>query len=104
MDEDGAGGYAPGEPRAPIGTTAASGTVTYIIDGTFGHRQDSYGGGGRITNGDTQWMTAGAGLLHRAPPGGSSSAAGPSSGIQLVGQPATCADKLVTHAIGICVP
>jgi hypothetical protein len=43
-------------------------TVTYIIDGTFDH-QDSNGGGGRITNGDTQWMTAGAGILHiEAPP------------------------------------
>jgi redox-sensitive bicupin YhaK (pirin superfamily) len=38
-------------------------TVTCIIDGTFDH-QDSNGGGGRITNGDTQWMTAGAGILH----------------------------------------
>ncbi|MGH3930526.1 MAG: pirin family protein, partial [Pseudonocardiaceae bacterium] len=38
-------------------------TVTYIIDGTFEH-QDSHGGGGVITNGDTQWMTAGGGLLH----------------------------------------
>ena len=26
--------------------------------------QDSNGGGGVITNGDTQWMTAGSGLLH----------------------------------------
>jgi redox-sensitive bicupin YhaK (pirin superfamily) len=43
-------------------------TVTYIIDGTFDH-QDSHGGGGTITNGDTQWMTAGSGLLHiEAPP------------------------------------
>ena len=43
-------------------------TVTYIIDGTFVH-QDSHGGGGTITNGDTQWMTAGSGLLHiEAPP------------------------------------
>ncbi|GGN97964.1 hypothetical protein GCM10011574_02020 [Microbispora bryophytorum] len=33
------------------------------IDGVFEH-QDSNGGGGTITNGDTQWMTAGAGLLH----------------------------------------
>ena len=42
--------------------------MTYIIDGTFRH-QDSNGGGGLITNGDTQWMTAGAGLLHiEAPP------------------------------------
>jgi quercetin 2,3-dioxygenase len=33
------------------------------MDGTFEH-QDSNGGGGVITNGDTQWMTAGAGILH----------------------------------------
>ena len=31
-----------------------------MIDGIFQH-QDS-NGGGRITDGDTQWMTAGAGL------------------------------------------
>jgi redox-sensitive bicupin YhaK (pirin superfamily) len=34
-----------------------------MIDGVFEH-QDSNGGGGVITNGDTQWMTAGAGILH----------------------------------------
>jgi redox-sensitive bicupin YhaK (pirin superfamily) len=38
-------------------------TVTYIIDGTFIH-QDSHGGGGVISNGATQWMTAGSGILH----------------------------------------
>ncbi|MGD9701555.1 MAG: pirin family protein [Acidimicrobiia bacterium] len=38
-------------------------TVTYILDGTFVH-QDSHGGGGTITNGATQWMTAGGGILH----------------------------------------
>ena len=38
-------------------------TVTYMIDGVFKHR-DSNGGGGEITDGDTQWMTAGAGILH----------------------------------------
>ena len=38
-------------------------TVTYIIDGTFIH-QDSHGGGGIISNGATQWMTAGSGVLH----------------------------------------
>ena len=38
-------------------------TVTYIIDGTFQH-QDSHGGGGIIADGDTQWMTAGGGVLH----------------------------------------
>jgi hypothetical protein len=34
-----------------------------MMDGTFEH-SDSNGGGGVITNGDTQWMTAGAGILH----------------------------------------
>ena len=34
-----------------------------MIDGAFRH-QDSNGGGGLITNGDTQWMTAGDGILH----------------------------------------
>jgi len=38
-------------------------TVTYIMDGTFIH-QDSHGGGGVISNGATQWMTAGRGILH----------------------------------------
>jgi redox-sensitive bicupin YhaK (pirin superfamily) len=32
-----------------------------MIDGVFRH-QDSNGGDGLITDGDTQWMTAGAGL------------------------------------------
>lgn len=38
-------------------------TVTYILDGAFQHT-DSNGGGGRIQDGDTQWMTAGSGILH----------------------------------------
>lgn len=37
--------------------------VRRAFDGTFEH-QDSNGGGGTITNGDTQWMTAGGGVLH----------------------------------------
>ena len=69
MDQMGEVDYAPGEPK---GTSwhphRGFETVTYIIDGTFRH-QDSNGGGGLITNGDTQWMTAGAGILHiEAPP------------------------------------
>src|SRR5580693_3730899 len=56
--------YAPGEPKGtPWHPHRGFETVTYIIDGTFRH-QDSNGGGGLITNGDTQWMTAGSGLLH----------------------------------------
>ena len=38
-------------------------TVTYMIDGQMEH-QDSTGGGGLITDGATQWMTAGDGILH----------------------------------------
>lgn len=38
-------------------------TVTYMIDGTMVHH-DSNGGGGTIAEGDTQWMTAGSGILH----------------------------------------
>jgi len=34
-----------------------------MIDGAFRHK-DSNGGGGVITDGATQWMTAGAGILH----------------------------------------
>ncbi|MEY2628005.1 MAG: hypothetical protein RJB08_1764 [Actinomycetota bacterium] len=64
MDQMGEVDYAPYEPR---GTDwhphRGFETVTYIIDGTFIH-QDSHGGGGVITNGGTQWMTAGGGILH----------------------------------------
>jgi quercetin 2,3-dioxygenase len=38
-------------------------TVTYVIDGEIAHH-DTHGGGGVIGNGDTQWMTAGSGILH----------------------------------------
>ena len=38
-------------------------TVTYLLDGEFAHH-DSNGGGGVLRDGDTQWMTAGAGILH----------------------------------------
>ena len=69
MDQMGEVEYAPGEAKGtPWHPHRGFETVTYIIDGTFVH-QDSNGGGGLITNGDTQWMTAGAGILHiEAPP------------------------------------
>ncbi|HWH35928.1 MAG TPA: pirin family protein [Acidimicrobiales bacterium] len=69
MDQMGEVDYAPGEPKGtPWHPHRGFETVTYIIDGTFRH-QDSNGGGGMITNGDTQWMTAGQGILHiEAPP------------------------------------
>jgi quercetin 2,3-dioxygenase len=64
MDQMGEVEYAPGEPKGtPWHPHRGFETVTYMIDGTFQH-QDSIGGGGLITNGSTQWMTAGAGILH----------------------------------------
>ncbi|MGW6505068.1 pirin family protein [Nonomuraea angiospora] len=64
MDQMGEVEYAPGEPKGtPWHPHRGFETVTYIIDGVFEH-QDSNGGGGTITDGDTQWMTAGSGLLH----------------------------------------
>jgi redox-sensitive bicupin YhaK (pirin superfamily) len=69
MDQMGEVEYAPGEPK---GTSwhphRGFETVTYMMDGTFQHR-DSIGGGGLITDGATQWMTSGSGILHiEAPP------------------------------------
>jgi quercetin 2,3-dioxygenase len=64
MDQMGEVDYAPGEPKGtPWHPHRGFETVTYMIDGEFRHA-DSNGGGGLITNGDTQWMTAGAGILH----------------------------------------
>jgi redox-sensitive bicupin YhaK (pirin superfamily) len=64
MDQMGEVQYAPGEPKGtPWHPHRGFETVTYMIDGTFAH-QDSNGGGGLIQNGATQWMTAGAGILH----------------------------------------
>ncbi len=69
MDQMGEINYAPGEPKGtPWHPHRGFETVTYMIDGVFRH-QDSNGGGGLITDGDTQWMTAGGGILHiEAPP------------------------------------
>ncbi|GIW20174.1 MAG: hypothetical protein KatS3mg065_0470 [Chloroflexota bacterium] len=54
-----------------------------MIDGTFEH-SDSNGGGGVITNGDTQWMTAGAGILHiERPPEALVASGGLFHGLQL---------------------
>jgi quercetin 2,3-dioxygenase len=64
MDQMGEVEYAPGEPKGtPWHPHRGFETVTYIIDGEFVHA-DSHGGGGRITDGATQWMTAGSGILH----------------------------------------
>jgi redox-sensitive bicupin YhaK (pirin superfamily) len=64
LDQMGEVEYAPGEPKGtPWHPHRGFETVTYMLDGVFEHA-DSNGGGGVITNGDTQWMTAGAGILH----------------------------------------
>ena len=74
-------------------------TVTYMIDGTF-RASGLDGGGGVITNGDTQWMTAGAGILHIEPrPEALVVSGGLFHGIQLwVNLPA--ADKWVRRVSG----
>src|SRR5580698_8116404 len=84
MDQMGEVDYAPGEPKGTAWHPHRGfETVTYMIDGTFQH-QDSAGGGGIITNGDTQWMTAGAGILHiEAPPEALVTSGGLFHGIQL---------------------
>ena len=84
MDQMGEVDYRPGEPR---GTDwhphRGFETVTYMIDGRFAH-QDSHGGGGLIGDGDTQWMTAGAGILHiETPPAELVVSGGLFHGIQL---------------------
>jgi redox-sensitive bicupin YhaK (pirin superfamily) len=64
MDQMGEVEYGAGEPKGtPWHPHRGFETVTYMIDGEMAH-QDSNGGGGLITNGDTQWMTAGGGILH----------------------------------------
>jgi hypothetical protein len=84
MDQMGEVEYAPGEPK---GTSwhphRGFETVTYILDGTFEHA-DSHGGGGTISNGDTQWMTAGGGVLHiERPPESLVASGGLFHGLQL---------------------
>lgn len=64
LDHLGPVAYAPHEAKgAPWHPHRGFETVTYMIDGTMVHH-DSNGGGGTIGEGDTQWMTAGSGILH----------------------------------------
>jgi redox-sensitive bicupin YhaK (pirin superfamily) len=84
MDQMGEVDYGPGEPKGtPWHPHRGFETVTYMIDGTFLH-QDSIGGGGVIQNGATQWMTAGAGILHiERPPDALIDSGGLFHGVQL---------------------
>ena len=84
MDQMGSIDYGPFEPR---GTNwhphRGFETVTYMLDGAMQH-QDSHGGGGLISDGDTQWMTAGGGILHiETPPEALVVSGGRFHGIQL---------------------
>ncbi|MGH3360759.1 MAG: pirin family protein [Nocardioidaceae bacterium] len=98
MDHMGEVDYEAGEPKGtPWHPHRGFETVTYLIEGTLVH-QDSHGGGGVITEGATQWMTAGSGLLHiETPPEELVESGGLFHGFQLwVNLPA--ADKFTTPA------
>jgi redox-sensitive bicupin YhaK (pirin superfamily) len=84
LDQMGEVDYGPGEPKGtPWHPHRGFETVTYMMEGTFLH-QDSIGGGGVIENGATQWMTAGAGILHiERPPDALIDSGGLFHGIQL---------------------
>jgi redox-sensitive bicupin YhaK (pirin superfamily) len=96
LDQMGEVEYAPGEPKGtPWHPHRGFETVTYMLDGVLEH-QDSNGGGGLITNGDTQWMTAGSGILHiETPPEALVASGGLFHGFQLwVNLPSR--DKFIT--------
>lgn len=84
MDQMGQVEYQPGEPKGTAWHPHRGfETVTYMIDGRFAH-QDSHGGGGLITDGATQWMTAGSGILHiETPPADLVETGGLFHGVQL---------------------
>ena len=64
LDHMGAVEYGPGEAKGALWHPHRGfETVTYMLDGAFEHK-DSTGGGGLLTDGATQWMTAGSGILH----------------------------------------
>src|SRR5215471_11009884 len=68
LDEMGPVDYAPGEAKgAPDHPHRGFETVTYVLEGEFGHK-DSAGHSGTLRAGDVQWMTAGAGVVHSEMP------------------------------------
>ncbi len=84
LDQMGEVDYGPGEPKGtPWHPHRGFETVTYMMDGLLQHN-DSQGGGGLITDGGTQWMTAGQGILHiETPPEHVVAAGGRFHGLQL---------------------
>jgi redox-sensitive bicupin YhaK (pirin superfamily) len=68
LDEMGPVDYAPGQAKgAPDHPHRGFETVTYMLEGSFSHR-DSAGHSGVLRPGDVQWMTAGAGVVHSEMP------------------------------------
>jgi len=66
LDHAGPADFAPSEKQLGVGWHPHRGfeTVTVVYEGEVDH-QDTAGNGGQISAGDVQWMTAGAGLLHK---------------------------------------
>ena len=68
LDEMGPKDLAPGEAKgAPDHPHRGFETVTYMLEGRMQHK-DSHGNAGKLTPGDVQWMTAGAGVVHSEMP------------------------------------
>jgi len=68
LDEMGPVELAPGDVKgAPDHPHRGFETVTYMLAGDLEHK-DSRGHAGRLRAGDVQWMTAGAGVVHREMP------------------------------------
>jgi quercetin 2,3-dioxygenase len=90
--------FAPGEGTGtPWHPHRGFETVTYLLEGDAEHR-DSMGNHGFLRAGDTQWMTAGSGVLHKEGPSAESQRdGGRTHGLQLwVNLPA--AEKMTTPA------
>ena len=68
LDEMGPSDLGPGEAKgAPDHPHRGFETVTYVLSGELEHK-DSRGHAGRLSAGDVQWMTAGAGVVHSEMP------------------------------------
>lgn len=76
--------FAPGEGAGtPWHPHRGFETVTYLLEGDLEHR-DSMGNRGYLRTGDTQWMTAGSGVLHKEGPSvASQQSGGRTHGLQL---------------------
>jgi redox-sensitive bicupin YhaK (pirin superfamily) len=68
LDEMGPVTVAPNEAKgAPDHPHRGFETVTYMLSGEMEHK-DSHGHAGKLSPGDVQWMTAGAGVIHSEMP------------------------------------